>query len=209
MKAREDVVRGRDTELRQLAEAQATERSRLEKLEQKVEAEKAKLEAMAQVLAEDRMSFKFLEERSRATLRSLNEKGLEEPLATDDEGPSQLLPYLVEALEEVVSGIGPLAEAEACILSSAALTHFFSHLHLHDRAAHLNELLEPVDIKHCAAAAEGVNSQVEALLKRFRAFDPAPSTSDAADPATSVGGVSEGNAAVGEESLAGDGGIRE
>ena len=44
------------------------EHSRLEKLEQKVEAEKAELEAKAQVLAEDRVAFKSLEERSRAVL---------------------------------------------------------------------------------------------------------------------------------------------
>ena len=33
-----------------------------------------------------------------------------EPLAVADEGPTQLLPYLVGALEDVVSGIGPMAE---------------------------------------------------------------------------------------------------
>ena len=104
MKAREDVIRGRDAELEQLAEAQTAEHSRLEKLEQKVEAEKAELEAKAQVLAEARAAFKLLEERSRKALRSLYEKGLEEPLATNNEGPAQLLLYLVEALEEVMSG---------------------------------------------------------------------------------------------------------
>ena len=79
--------------------------------------------------------------QSRAALRSLYEKVLEELLATDDEGPTQLLPYLVEALEEVMSGIGPLAEAEARVLSSAAFTHVLSHLHLRDPAACLDELL--------------------------------------------------------------------
>nr|XP_020180619.1 uncharacterized protein LOC109766261 [Aegilops tauschii subsp. strangulata] len=208
MKAREHAIRGRDAELEQLAKAQALERSRLEKLEQKMEAEKAELEAKAKILAEDHVAFKSLEERSRAALQSLYEKGLEEPLATDDEGPTQLLPYLVEALEEVMSGIGPLAEVEARILSSAALTRVFSHLHLRDPAADLDELLEPVDAEHCAAAAEAVKGQVEALLKRFCTFDPAPSTGGAADPATPASGAGEGNAAMEEASLAGDGSVR-
>nr|XP_040256309.1 uncharacterized protein LOC109775784 [Aegilops tauschii subsp. strangulata] len=164
MKAREDAVRGRDAELEQLAKAQAMECSRLQELEQKIKAEKADLEAKAKVLAEDRVAFKSLEERSRTTLRSLYEKGFEELLATNDEGPTQLLPYLVVALEEV--------------------------------------LLEPVDAEHCAAAAEAVKGQVEALMKKFRAFNPAPSTGGAADPATPAVG------AVEEASLAGDDGIR-
>ena len=210
MKAREDAVKGRDAELEQLGKAQAVERSRLEKLKRKMEAEKAELDAKAKVLAEDRAAFKSLEERSRAALRSLYEKVLEELLATDDEGPTQLLPYLVEALEEVVSSIGPLAETEARVLSSAALMRVFSHLHLHDRTAHLDELLEPVDAEHCAAAAEAVKGQVEALLKRFHAFVPAPSAGGAADPATPASGVGEANAAREEASLAGDGGdVRE
>ena len=173
-----------------------------------MKAEKAELEAKAKVLAEDRVAFTSLEERSRVALRALYEKGLEEPLATDDEGPTQLLPHLVAALEEVVGGIGPLVEGEARALSSAALTRVFSHLHLRDPAANLNELLEPVDDECCAAAAEVVKGQVEALLKRFRAFDPAPSTSGAAEPATPAGGEGEGNAAMEEAPLAGDGGVR-
>ena len=82
------------------------------------------------VLVEDHAAFKLLEERSRTALRSLYEKGLEEPLPASNEGPAQLLPYLVDALEDVVSGIGPMAEGEARVLSSAVLTHVFSHLHL-------------------------------------------------------------------------------
>nr|XP_020147614.1 CCR4-NOT transcription complex subunit 3-like [Aegilops tauschii subsp. strangulata] len=145
MKAQEDAVRGHDAELEQLAKAQATEHSRLEKLEQEMKAKKAELEAKAKVLAEDRVAFKSLEEKSHAALRALYEKGLEEPLATDDKGPTQLLPHLVAALEDVVDGIGPLVEGEAHALSSAALTRVFSHLHLRDPDAYLDELLEPVD----------------------------------------------------------------
>ena len=127
------------------------------------------------------MAFKSLEERSRATLRSLYEKGLEEPLATANEGPTQLLPHLVAALEGVVDGISPLVEGEAHALSSAALTRVFSHLHLRDPDTDLDE--------HCAAAAKAVKSQVGALLKKFRGFVSAPLSGDAADPA--AGGEGE------------------
>nr|XP_020186204.1 uncharacterized protein LOC109771917 [Aegilops tauschii subsp. strangulata] len=126
MKAREDAIKDRDAELEQLAKAQAAEHSRLEKLEQKVEAVKAELDAKAKVLAEDRVSFELLEERSRV------------------------------ALQEVVISIGPMAEAEARVLSSAALTCVFSHLHLRDPTTDLDELLEPVDGERCIAAAEAV-----------------------------------------------------
>ena len=52
--------------------------------------------------------------------------------------------------------IGPMAEAEARVLSSAALTRVFAHLHLRDPAARPDELLEPVADEHCAAAAAAV-----------------------------------------------------
>ena len=142
--------------------AQATEHRWLEELEQELKVEKAELDAKAKVLAEDRAAFKLLEERSRTALQSLYEKGLEEPLATDDEGPIQLLPHLVAALEDVMDGIGPLVEREDRTLSSATLTRVFSHLHLRDPDADLDELLEPVDDERCAAAAEAVKSRVEA-----------------------------------------------
>ena len=65
MKARENAIKGRDAGLEQSAKAQATERGRLEELERKVKAEKAKLDVKAKVLAEDRATFAILEERSR------------------------------------------------------------------------------------------------------------------------------------------------
>ena len=74
-----------------------------------------------------------------------------------------------------------LAEAEACVLSSVALTQVFSHLHLHDPSARLDELLEHVADKHYTAVAAAVKGQVEALLKKFDAFAPAPSTGDAGE----------------------------
>ena len=74
-----------------MAKVQATERGRLEELEQKLKVEKAELEAKAKILAEDREAFKLLEVRSRTALKSLYEKGLEEPLAASNDGPTQLL----------------------------------------------------------------------------------------------------------------------
>ena len=74
----------------------------------------------------------------------------------------------------------------------------FSHLHLRDPAACLDELLEPVADEHCAAAAAAVKGQVEALLEKFDAFAPAPST----------GGAGEGDATQEGAPLAGAGGIQ-
>ena len=141
-------------------------------------------------------------------LKSLYEKGLEKPLTTDEDGPAQLLPHLVKALEEVVEGIGPMAEAEARVLSSAALTRVFSHLYLRDPNARLDELLEPVADEHCTAAAAAVKGQVEALLKKFRGFASAPSTGGAATPAAPAGGQDEGDIIKGGVPLAGVDGVQ-
>ena len=64
-----------------------------------VKADKAELDAKAKVLAEDRAAFELLEGRSRVALQALYEKRLGEPLTTNEDGPTQLLPYLVEVLE--------------------------------------------------------------------------------------------------------------
>nr|XP_020154924.1 MAP7 domain-containing protein 1-like [Aegilops tauschii subsp. strangulata] len=181
MKAREDAVDGRDAELEQSARAQAAECSRLEKVEKKVEAEKAQLE-----------------EKSREALRALYEKGLEKSLVADDEGPAQLLPLLVTTLEGVVNRTVPMVEGEARALSSSALTRVFSHLHLRDPNADLGVLLEPVDEERCEAAAEAVKGQVEALLKKFLAIDPAPPADGAADPVTRADDAGNGDAADGK-----------
>ena len=121
-------------------------------------------------------------------LKSLYEKGLE------------------KALEEVVEGIGPMAEAEARVLSSAALTRVLSHLYLRDPNDRLDELLEPVADEHCAAAAAAVKGQVDALLKKFCDFAHAPSTADAIDPAAD--GAGEDDATKGGAPSAGDGGVQ-
>nr|XP_020191660.1 MAP7 domain-containing protein 1-like [Aegilops tauschii subsp. strangulata] len=181
MRDREDAIKNRDAELGELAKAQAAERDRLEELERK---------------------------RSRVALKSLYEKGLEKLLTTDKDGPAQLLPFLVKALKEVVEGIGPMADAEAHVLSSTALTLVFSHPYLRDPSAHLDELLEPVADEHCAAAAAAVKGQVEALLKKFRGFTPAPSTGSATDPAAPAGGAGEGDATKEGAPLVGDDGVQ-
>ena len=49
-----------------------------------------------------------------------------------------------------------MAEVEARVLSSVALTRVFSHLYLHGPNANLDELLEPVADEHCTAAAAAV-----------------------------------------------------
>ena len=132
------------------------------------------------------MAFKSLEERSREALQELYEKGLEKPLVTDDEGPAQLLPQLITALEDVVNGIGPMVEGEARTLSSSALTRVLSHVYLNDPNINLDSLLEPVSGDLAAAAAEAVKGRVEALLGRFRAFSILPGR-DAASSAAPGG----------------------
>ena len=174
MKAREEAVKKRDAELAELGKKQAAESNRLEELERKMGTREADLDAKARVLAEDRVAFADLEKRSRKALKTLYEHGLEKPLDTDEDGPAQLLPLVVKALEEVVDGLGPMAEAEARVLSSAALTRVFSHLHLRDPNACLDELLEPVAEDQYEAAAAAVQDQVGALLRRFRGFVSAP-----------------------------------
>ena len=108
----------------------------------------------------------------------------------------------------VVSGISPMAEVEACVLSSTTSTRILSHVYLRNPDANLDDLLEPVAAERFAAVAEGVKGQAEALIKWFHAFDPAPSTGGVADPATLAGGVGEDNAVVEEASLLGDGSVQ-
>ena len=59
------------------------------------------------------MAFAELEEKARAALKTLYESGLEDPLAGEEDGPAELLPFLVRALEDAADGLGPTAEAEA------------------------------------------------------------------------------------------------
>ena len=85
----------------------------------------------------------------------------------------------------------PLVEGEACALSSSALTRDFSHLYLHDPSIDLSELLEPVE------------GQVEALLKKFLAIDPAPPADGIADPMAPTEGTGDGDVIDGGALLGG------
>ena len=205
VKAREDTVKSRDAELGELGKTQAAERNRLEELERKVKAREADLDAKARVLAEDRVAFADLEKISRKALKTFYEHSPEKSLATNEDGLARLLPLLVKALEEVVDGVGPMAEAVSRVLSSAALTRVFSHLHLRDPNACLDELLEPVAEDQYEAAAAAVQGQVEALLKKFRGFVSAPLSGDVVDLAT--GGEGEDKIAHEGAPSAGDGDI--
>ena len=107
-----------------------------------------------------------------------------------------------------MSGIGPMVEGEARVLSLAALTRVFSHLHLRDPDAYLGELLEPVEEGRRATATEALKGQLEAMLKNFLVVDPASSTDVAADPVTPADGTGEGHAIVEGALLASDGGAQ-
>ena len=175
MKARESAVEDRDAKLKK-------RRDRLGALEQELEARKVQLDGKARVLAEDHVAFPEMVEKARTSLKTLYESGLESPLAGEEDSPAKLLPFLVRTLEDVALGLGPTAEAEARVLSSAALTRVFTHIYLRDLNVDLDSLLEPVSGERAAAAAEAVKGRAEALLGRFRAFSTKPKQG-AADPA--------------------------
>ena len=130
---------------------------------------------------EDRAAFAELEKKARGILKTLYESGLEESLAGAEDGPAKLLPFLIRALEDVTLGLGPTAEAEAHVLSSAALTRVLTHVYLRNPNVNLDSLLEPVSAERAAAAAEAVKGRAEALLWKFRDFSTKPKQG-AADP---------------------------
>ena len=157
-----------------------------------MEAKRIKLDGKARVLAEDRVAFVRPEESARASLKTLYDGGLEKPLAGTEDGPAKLLPFLVRALEDVAIGLGPTAEAEARVLSSAALARVFTHVYLRDPNVDLDSLMEPASGELVAAAAEAVKGRAEALLAKFRAFSTKPRR-DAANPGASGGGAAQRN----------------
>ena len=167
VKAREAVVESWEAKLRK-------RRNRLGALEQELGARKAELDGKALVLAEDRAAFTELEAKARSSLRTLYDNGLESPLAGAKDGPAKLLPFLVRALEDVALGLGPTAEAEARVLSSAALMRVLTHIYLRDPGVDLDSLLEPASGELAAAAAEALKGCTEALLSKFRAFSTKP-----------------------------------
>ena len=70
---------------------------------------------------------------------------------------------------EELPGEVPMAEAEACVLSSAVLTPVFTHVYLRDPNVDLDSLLEPASGELSAAATEAVKGRAEALLAKFHA----------------------------------------
>ena len=190
MKAHEAAVKDWDAKLKK-------RRDRLGMMEQELEARKVELDGKARVLAEDRVAFAEMEEKARTSLKTLYESGLESPLAGEEDGPAKLLPFLVRALEDVALGLGPTAEAEARILSSAALTRVFTHIYLRDPNVDLDSLLEPASGEHAAATAEAVKGRAEALLGKFRAFSTRPKRS-AASPAAPQGEPAPRNSTAGK-----------
>ena len=153
--------------------------------------ERIELDRKAKVLAEDRVAFAKLEEKAHAALKTLYEGGLEEPLAGEEDGPAEMLPFLVCALEDAADGLGPTAEAEARALSSAALMRVLSHIYLRDPNIDLDSLMEPMSGDLAATAAEAVKGRAEALLGRFSGFSTLPKR-DAASSAASGGGAATG-----------------
>nr|XP_040258203.1 tol-Pal system protein TolA-like [Aegilops tauschii subsp. strangulata] len=81
MRAWEDAIKNRDTDLEELEKAQAAERSRLEELEREAKAKEADLDAKTKVLAEDRAAFVDLEESCVDPSARLDE--LLEPVADE------------------------------------------------------------------------------------------------------------------------------
>ena len=146
-----------------------------------MEAWKIELEGKARVLAEDHEAFAETEVKVHGLLKSLYDSGLESPLASAEDGPAKLLPFLVRTLEDVALGLGPTAEAEARALSSVALTCVFTHVYLRDPGIDLDSLVEPVSGELAAVAAEAVRGRAEALLAKFHAFSTKPRRG-AADP---------------------------
>ena len=139
-----------------------------------MEAKKIELDGKARVLAEDRVAFMKLEVKARTLLKTLYDSGLESPPAGTEEGPAKLLPFLVRGLEDVALGLGPTAEAEARVLSSAVLTRVFMHVYLRDPSVDLDSLVEPVSGELAAVAAKAVKGRAKALLAKFRAFSTKP-----------------------------------
>lgn len=167
LKAREAVIKDQHAKLNKRGD-------RLGALEQELEAWKAELDDKARVLAEDREAFAETEVKVRGLLKSLYDSDLESPLAGAEDGRAKLLPFMVRALEDVTLGLGPTAEAEARVLSSAALTRVLTHVYLRDPNVDLDSLLEPVSGELAAAAAKAVKGCAEALLSKFRAFSTNP-----------------------------------
>nr|XP_020170310.1 neuromodulin-like [Aegilops tauschii subsp. strangulata] len=193
--AAEERCRVAEAGLKTLCDQQVAEARQCEVRDEEMKAQEA---AVADRDAE-------LEQRPRKALQDLYGRGLKEPLVTAEEGPAELLPQLVTALEGVVLGADPMVEGEARALSASAMMRVFSHLHLRDPNFDFGALLQPVDLEHCTAAAEAMKDQVESLLRKFLAIDPAPMADGAADPPAATDGTCDGDVVDDGALLAGDG----
>ena len=81
MKTRKAAAKDRDAKLDE-------RHGRLDTLEQALEAKRVELDGKARVLAEDRVAFADLEERSCKALKMVYKGGLEKPLAGAKDGPA-------------------------------------------------------------------------------------------------------------------------
>nr|XP_020191478.1 MAP7 domain-containing protein 1-like [Aegilops tauschii subsp. strangulata] len=194
LKAREAAITDRDAELEQAAREQATECGCLEKLKEEVESaqashtklvaeDEARLETREKLLAtvEEAVAMRrdaseSLELRSHKALQDLYGSGYEKPLVTPEEGPTGLLLKLVAALEGIIVGVGPMVEGEARTLSTSAPTRVFNLLYIRDPRFDIGAFLELVDPELYTAAAEAVQDQLEALLRKFLTVDPVTTT---------------------------------
>nr|XP_020179478.1 uncharacterized abhydrolase domain-containing protein DDB_G0269086-like [Aegilops tauschii subsp. strangulata] len=171
------------------AHGRKAEQEKMKAQEDAVNGRDAELEQSVRAQAAERSRLEKLEKKVEAEKAQLEAKV--KVLAEDRAA--------FKSLEEgVVDGIGPAVEGEARALSSSPLTRVFSHLHLRDPDADLGELLKPVEEGRCTAAAEVVKDQVEALLKKFLAINPAPPADGAASPATKLNDTTDGDAADGK-----------
>ena len=131
----------------------------------------------------------------RGLLKTLYDNGLESLLAGTEDGPAKLLPFMVSALEDFTLGLGPTAEAEARVLSSAAQTRVLTHIYLRNPNIDLDSLLEPASGDLAAVAAEAVRGRAEALLAKFHAFSTKPRRG-AADPEAPRGETAQRSSAT-------------
>jgi hypothetical protein len=169
--AQKTALDDRGAELKWVTLEQATERSRLEKLKKETEAARESLDKAEKVAAVERDAFASLEEKLRASLRSLYGSGHKEPLATLEEGPAGLLRRLATVLEDVATELPVWVEAEARGFTTSVVTRVYHHLFLQDSNFDLSTLLEPPAPELQGADAKAMEEQVEALLQQFRPVD--------------------------------------
>jgi hypothetical protein len=161
--AREAALNDHNVGLKKVAQEQATEHGRLEKLGKKMEVARRSLAVAEEAAIVKCDAFVSLEERLRISLRSLFGTGYEEPLATPKEGSTGLLPRLTVSLEDVAASLPALLEAEARDLAALVAMRICHHHLLQDSSFNLDALLEPSAPVLPEATVKVVEAQVEAL----------------------------------------------